>query len=264
MKSRFILHPVSASRPIRAFSLLLNALGFVLLVPGVRAQGVDIGVRSKIMDRDIQWAHKSDAPDQGGHSKSFAILAIDEVKAEESLVKPVDQNAMLGHLIHQLQANGFHAYAKGTKPDILLTVSYGRGDMRNPYERDVGEIPNQVGVPTQTILGAFPEQLYDKMIPGHETNLQKSTFEKLFIRVTAFEYPKDGKTKPKMLWKTIIVADDPANRDLNAVAEQMLEAGAPYFDKDIKHGEVEFYKPTPDGKVNVGTPEVVPPKPKST
>ena len=37
----------------------------------------------------------------------------------------------------------------------------------------------------------------------------------------------------------------------------MLKAGAAYFDKDIKTPEVEFPSGVPEGKVNVGTPEVV-------
>jgi hypothetical protein len=60
-----------------------------------------------------------------------------------------------------------------------------------------------------------------------------------------------------MLWKTIIVADDPDHRDLNVIAGQMLKAGAPYFDRDLKKPEIDIYQNMPAGKVNVGTPEVV-------
>jgi hypothetical protein len=277
MKTRSFLKPLFqplGTRGVFTLTLVLATGGLSLLTPVARAQAVDIGVRSKVMDKDLQWSHKTAAPDQGGHSKTFAILAINEVPAVERLVKPVDKENILRQLIGQLLANGFKIYAKGTKPDILLAVSYGRGDMTNPYERDAGEVPGDLnggggaagggspwaGITEQTILGAMPLQLYDKMTPGHETNLQKSNYEKLFIRVTAFEYPKDPKAKAKMLWKTIIVADDPDHRDLNAIAAQMLEAGAPYFDKDVKDREIDLYKPAPDGKVNVGTPEVVPPR----
>ena len=66
-----------------------------------------------------------------------------------------------------------------------------------------------------------------------------------------------------MLWKTIMVVDDPDHRDLNAIAEKMLEAGAPYFDKEIREPEATIFKPLPDAHVNVGTPEVVDGKTKS-
>jgi hypothetical protein len=57
-----------------------------------------------------------------------------------------------------------------------------------------------------------------------------------------------------------MVVDDPDHRDLNASMAKMLEAGAPYFDKEPKGPEVDIYKPIPPGRVNVGTPEVVEPK----
>jgi hypothetical protein len=65
-----------------------------------------------------------------------------------------------------------------------------------------------------------------------------------------------------MLWKTVMCVDDPDHRDLNAIAAKMLEAGAPFFDKVIQDREATIFKPLPDGRVNVGTPEVVEPKSK--
>jgi hypothetical protein len=219
-------------------------------------------VRSKVVDKDLQWGHKTASAEEGGHSKTFAIIAIEEIKSESRLVKPVDQENILRQLYEQLLANGFTKYVKGAKPDVLLTVSYGRGDMSNPYIRDTGETPTANGVPQQTITGAFSQQLIDEKTPGYEANLQKAGFEKLFIRITAFAFPTDPKAKPKMLWKTVIVADDPDHRDLNAIAAQMLKVGAPYFDRDMKTPEANFYRPVQEGTVNVGTPEVVPPKSK--
>ena len=75
-------------------------------------------------------------------------------------------------------------------------------------------------------------------------------------------HPKDAKTRPKMLWKTVMVVDDPDHRDLNRIAAAMLAAGAPYFDKEIREPEATVFKPIPDGRVNIGTPEVIPPKSK--
>ena len=250
------LHQPLASRPVRALALLAAGC-LALLAPAAQAQDVDIGVRSKVMDKNLQWAHKTTELEDGGHGKSFAILAIDEVKNAEKLIKPVDQENILRQLYEQLLANGFTKYVKGTKPDILLAVSYGRGDMKNPYIRDQGETPTMNGVPEQSITGAFAQQIMDEKTPGYESKLQKAGFEKLFIRVTAFEYPKDKTSKPKMLWKTVIVADDPDHRDLNVIAAQMLKAGAPYFDRDLKKPEVEFYQGMPQGKVNVGPATVV-------
>jgi hypothetical protein len=239
----------------------------VWLAPAAQAQDPDIGVRSKVMDKDLQWAHKTDSPESGGHSKTFAIVAIDEVKTDSRLIKPVDQQNILEQLYEQLLANGFKKYEKGTKPDILLAVSYGRGEMTNPYLRGNVPLPGEMLGPALNLFGvdvvflsgavAVGQSVLDKRTPGFEAGLQKAGFEKLFIRVTAFAYPTNPKAGLKMLWKTIIVADDPDHRDLNKIAAEMLKAGAPYFDKDIKKPEIEFYHGVPKGTVNVGTPEVV-------
>ena len=154
-------------------------------------------------------------------------------------------------------------------------MSYGRGELANPYTQDQGEVGGngtsiQVNVngggdggnaPMQTINGAFAQQLMDDKSPGHEAKLQKASFEKLYLRVTAFSYPGKGE-KPRMLWKSVMVVDDPDHRDLNIVAAKMLEAGAPLFDKQSREKEVEVRKPLPTGRVIFGTPEVVGPKSK--
>ena len=89
--------------------------------------------------------------------------------------------------------------------------------------------------------------------------MQRAGYEKLYLRVTAWQYPTDGNPKPKELWNTTILVDDPEHRDLNTIAGEMLAVGAPYFDKEIKDEEVYVTRPLPDGKVNVGTPEVIEP-----
>jgi len=83
--------------------------------------------------------------------------------------------------------------------------------------------------------------------------------EKLYIRVAAWQYPTDLKARAKILWKTIMVVDDPDNRDLNILASRMLEAGAPYFDRQTVEKEISVYQPLPEGQVNVGTPRVIEP-----
>ncbi len=232
-----------------------------LLTTAARAQGVDIGVWTNVVDKDLQWSHQTAAPEEGGHSKTFAILAVDEVKSAERLVKPVNEEELLRQLYLQLEKNGFHKYAKGTKPDILLTLSYGREELKSPYVKHLAakSLTPEGAVMTGTDA---VQQIVDEKGFGFEANLQKANFEKLYLRVVAWEYPKDPKAKAKMLWKTTIVADDPDHRDLNLVAAQMLEMGAPYFDKDLKNDkrEISSYQTVSNGHVNVGTPEVVEPK----
>jgi hypothetical protein len=284
----------SNSLPARCRLFAAVCLGLLATTTRAQDNQLEVNVRTTVVDKEGMWAHTTKSPGEGGHSKIYGILAVDEIKAENQLFAPVDEDQILALLSRELNANGFKLYAPGTKPDIVLTVSYGRGELANPYIRGVGEQggnastgaatagansanassalsgnapgggvgSNDSGATSLTITGAFATQLMDEKTPGFEAKLQKAAGEKLYIRVTAWTYPSNGKGKSKMLWKTIMVVDDPDHRDLNAVAQKMFEAGVPLFDKEIKDREASIYKPLPDGHVNVGTPEVVPPKSK--
>jgi len=270
-------------------SLTLGALPIQVAAQG---EPIEVGVRSTVQDTTYLWSNaKNKVPGDGGHGRIYGILAVRLIKAPERLVKPVDEKYMTSVLMNELEANGFKEFVRGQTPDILITASYGRGELTNPYMVDTGEVGGVAGgvsqskllsdvpkdgifgqsmfpdapgphtwaqpitadhsPPTQTITGDWG-QLYSDMENGHEANLQKASFEKLFIRITAWEYPRKSSKKPHMLWKTIVAVDDPANRDLNVVAATMLHAGAPYFDKLPRRREVLVNTNIPDTKVDVG------------
>ena len=254
--------------------------GLLANIAHAQENQLEINVRTSVQDKSAMWAHTS-RPGTGGHSKIYGILSVQEVKTEQKLVRKVDEDAIMELLSAELNRNGFKLYAPGTKPGIVLTVSYGRGELTNPYIKGVGEQggssdvnaataaagpgqsgANDSGATGLTITGAFASQMMDEKSPGFESKLQKAAQEKLYIRVVAWAYPSDPKTKARQLWKTTMVVDDPDHRDLNKIAAKMLEAGAPFFDKEIREREADVYKSLPDGRVNVGAPEVVPPKTK--
>ncbi len=271
------------------------AVGLGLLALSLHAEPADleIGVRSSVKDGTPKW-NKEKTEADGGHDMIYGILAIKQVENVDRLVKPVDEKRVVSILMDTLDANGFREFLPGEKPAILITASYGRGEMTNPYIRDNGRawrggrepaiapkpgsrrrrdsqpadaspaLPASApgtdsAPPAQTITGASAIQLFDEKTQGYEAKLQKAAFEKLFIRITAWEYPDPTaakKPKPKMLWKTVIVVDDPDHRDLNQVAQAMLEAGGKYFDKLHRGPEVEVRASLPSGKVIVGPTEV--------
>ena len=273
----------------------LVAMGLALLggPAGAQTTDLEIGVRSKVMDGFPKW-NKDKTEAEGGHDMIYGILAVKQVDNVRDLVRPVDEKRVASLLMDTLDANGFREFVIGETPDIIIVASYGRGEMTNPYIRDTGEVVGAAGVPsptsalnlknpevppppndagspvtlaeappTQTITGAAPQQLFDEKQHGYEAKLQKAAYEKLFIRITAFEYPKGPKDKPHMLWKTIVVVDDPDHRDLNQMAQAMLEAAGPYFDKMHRAPEVELRRKIPDGHVKVGQPVIREPlKPK--
>lgn len=193
------------------------------------------------------------------HGKVYGIVAVKEAAGPLKLVRPVNEAGMLEQLRHELTARGFKEMKPDQSPEIILTVMYGRGALRNPYLADatVNEIMSDP--PMVTILGAWPIQLIKEHSAGFEDRLQKANLEKLFIRVTAWKYPEAPKEKPKELWKTTIIVDDPDHRDLNSVYVEMLAAGSPYFDREIDKEEVEVHTSVPEGHVELGTPTVVKP-----
>jgi hypothetical protein len=271
------------TKNLPALRSILAAGAVGLLVGPARAQEppVDIGVRSTVVDKPLLGPfEKSDLKPASEHGKIYGILWVKPIPTDQKLVRPVNEAALLQLLSYELNTHGYRLYAPGQDPQIVLTVFYGRGRMNNPYMKDAGrESPAGAGAagmgstggdggggapadaPTYTITG-IPTQGMKEKGNGFEAKSQKAQYEKIFIRVTAYQYPADPKAKAKQLWNTTMVADDPDHRDLNEIAQKMLEAGAPYFDKEIKEEEVDVYQPLPDGHVKVGTPEVVEPKSK--
>lgn len=232
------------------------------LTPSLRGQinKLEVDVRPTVTDTSMMWDHsKPRTPGEGGHGKVYAIVKVDQIKSEYELVKPVNEPALVALVLRELDRNGFREFNRGERPEILLTVSYGRARLHNPYYRGMGPLLAQdQSLPTSILSGMMGMmQLMDQKGNGYEMRMQKSQYETLNIRITAWAYPSGKKSGPKMLWKTYMAVDDPDHRDLNAVAAEMLAAGAPYFDKQIDKPEAEVFRPLPDTHVNVGTPEVV-------
>jgi len=243
---------------------LFLAGGLCLGLVAARAQEMDIGVRSSIDDKPFGKSGVTPV-----HGKIYGMLPPQLVTSDSKLVIPADGNLIAALVARELDNNGFQRVAKGQRPQIIISMHYGRGWLRNPYLAGAGpETPGGfsavggIDAPTVSITG-MGEQLFKEMGTGFEQKLQKAQFEKLFIRVTAWEYPTDPKSKPRMLWHTMVLVDDPDHRDLNRVAAEMLANAGHYFDKEIKEEEVDIYKPVPEGRVYVGKPEVVetPPAP---
>ncbi len=271
------------------FRMLLVAAGLGVLASTVRAQvnQLDIGVRTQLDRQKKVWdgIHVRKLENAPEHGKIYGILLIQPVNSKQKMVKPVDAHIIERELITQLESHGYHQVAPKQKPDILLTVIFGRSYLPNPYYSHKTDVDN-MGPEEEFDSGGFTQR---KMMPGSspwdasvppspgiddpairarlmengvEAKAHKAGFEKLFILVRAWKYPSGAKEKPQALWVATMYVDDADHQDLNMIAKQMLEAGAPYFDQEIKGEEVDVFKPLPDGHVNVGTPAVVQTEPK--
>jgi len=230
---------------------------------------LDIGVRADI-DEPVKIDTKSGElpPNAAASGKIFALTPPQLAPSVVKLVKPVDQDALLAQLFQVLQRNDFRPAQPGEKPEIVITLHYGRGFLRNPYFGFGYGMQDALssGVPTVTIFMPTGDNIHG-MGTGVEAKRQKSEYEKLFLLVSAWDYTKAKDGKPRRLWKTLIYVDDPDHRDLGGVFKQMLAAGGPYFGQKIKKEEVEISTALPEGHVKLGPTTVVddkdkPPPPK--
>ena len=255
-------------------ALLVIALAPVATLAQSSDGQVAVGVRTQLDRQKVIWdgAHSHKLENAPEHGKVYAILMIQPTQSPQKLVKPVNAAALRDELVRQLESHGYHHVLPNQRPEILLSVIYGRSWLPNPYFTDKINVDN-MGPELKPYVadrithefgpdGMVPDTpglATELSIPSNSHKATKANLEKLFILVRAFKYPPpvDPKQKPEVLWVATMFVDNPENQDLNLVIKQMLEAGAPYFDKEIPGKEVEIWKPLPEGHVKVGAPEVV-------
>ncbi len=238
--------------------LLTGALLFTLTVRAQESSTtLDINVRSGVnwdeqQKRDHDPAYGPDAK----RGRNFYLVRVSEEKTGERLVRPIDARALAQQVAAQLEAHGFHAIRPGQKPEIVITVKYGRGLLSNPYTNSEDD-KEHTGLSDTGGMQIWPTHEH---FVGLNEKLIRMSYEKLFVQVRAWEYPPPAnpKKKEKLLWMTTMFVDDPDHRDLNQIAGKMLEQGAPYFDRHIgREQEVIINTAAPAGHVNVGPVEVV-------
>ena len=237
--------------------LALAGLSTLALHAQQYGDGLDINVRSGIDGPEYtKRKHDPEYAKDPKRARIFLLARVKEEKTGENLVRPVNAIAIAKQVTAQLEAHGFHAMLPGQKPEIIVMVKYGRGRLPNPHSTDEAD-KQRLGLSNSDPLQVW--QTHDKFV-GQEQKRQRAAYEKLIIQVTAFEYPppKDPKQKDVLLWMTTIFVDDPDHRDLNQISEKMLAQGAAYFDRDIgREDEVIFHTDLPEGRVHLGSPEVV-------
>lgn len=237
-------HPPSLRRLARTAVRLILACGAIrpALADDATAQDPQlvINVRTEV-DLPFDNGGKSKPKE---HGKVYAITSIEEEQSEWKLLKPVDENGLLQKLREELTKHGFKETTAKLKPDILITVNYGRGGLINPY------------------LSTAPTKYLKSYDMDWAYKLQNANEEKLFIRITAWEFPHivaGQKPTPRMLWKTIMLTDSPEDRDLNQFYAKLLAAGAGFFDREMESLEAEIHDDLPEGTVTIGELKVLKP-----
>src|ERR1043165_6122723 len=116
-------------------SIILTVLATALWprTSWAQADQLDVGVRSKVTDKTHLWSKENPKiPGDGGHSKLYGIAKVEEIKSDQRLVKPVDETYLTNVLILEMEKNGFKQIVAGQRPDIIIVMSYGRGQLENP------------------------------------------------------------------------------------------------------------------------------------
>jgi hypothetical protein len=189
------------------------------------------------------------------HGKVYALVSVKETKTEEPLLKPLDEHELLRLLRAELGANGYREIVPGEKPEVVLTVTYGRGFLHNPHMERGAMDEISADVATANLTSA--KQAFKSREPGFEAKMQRAQAEKLSITVSAWKLPAARGEKPHLYWRTSMVTDNPASRDLNLAMPALLKTGAKYFDRETKDGEVTINTTMPTGTVKLGPLNVI-------
>ncbi|QYM79629.1 DUF4136 domain-containing protein [Horticoccus luteus] len=223
---------------------------------------VEIIVRTQVTEGKRAAKPGGDSLQQAAaeHGKAYVLLLAEQPKSIYKLVNPVDPQAIADEVSKQLDAHGFHRVAPGAKPDIVITVKFGRGMMPNPYYDDTSAIDDTMPDPGNWIDPASAPQItvtspklaQRLAVAGVSGKATKAQYEKLFVTVRAWKYPSSPQEKPEVLWIAAMNVDDPDHRDLNTFYKAMIAAGAPYFDRRLDEEEVSVRRPLRNGHVEIG------------
>lgn len=225
------------------------------------------------------------AKSPGGHP-TFSMLPAVEVAAAERLARPVTEQTLVAvyrMLQAKLEAQGYVGVAGQTRPEVLITIQYGRGFLPNPYTQGmtlsegqqvggaVGDLAKGPGAGSdkmsgetgRTVMLRGPGNYLRRREADFEGKMQSANQEKLFFTITAWRFASMQKgAKRERHWSTTIIVDDPDNRDLNKIHEQMIAAGAEFFDRRTEREEAEISTRIRNGRVEIGTARVVEDLPK--
>lgn len=255
--------------------LSANLLAGTILLAA--APSLDLNVRSEVEPQASQAL--------GAHP-SFIMAPAVEVASGEKLVRPVAEATLMDVyrlLQEKLVAQGYVGVQDKTRPKVLVTIQYGRGHLPNPYTKGMtisggdpvdgvpvgvdkgptagaGKMTGETG-PTVILRGPMD------YLRRHETDfqgkMQSAEQEKLFFIITAWDFASMRKGEKRVrYWSTTILTDDPDHRDLNRIYAEMITAGAEYFNRKMNREEVELTATVKEGRVEVGTPRVIPDAPK--
>lgn len=220
--------------------------------------GGNLRAQSAALDLNIRTTVEVPPEKSLGPHPTFVMAPAVQVASDEKLVSPVPEKTLLAvHRLLQekLETQGYVGVPDKVRPEVLVTVQYGRGFLPNPYMVGMSSADILTG---RTITMRGPADYLKRHELNYESKRQLAAEEKLYFCIAAWKFDsmRKGET-PVRYWTTTIIVDDPDHRDLNQIYPQMIAAGAEFFNRRIHHDEIEVSTQVREGKVEVGIPQVV-------
>ena len=177
--------------------------------------------------------------------------------------KSPPRNEVAHLLAKALAAQHYHVMGPKTPPpSIILVFHWG---YMNPQVDDVGDAnsPNQVFWNQKEMLALVAGNTLSNLGMlsfEREDILQAARDDRYFVIVTAYDFEAAKEKKKKVLWQAKM--STPSNRvSLAEVIPSLINAGGPHFGRETKRPESVVTPLAKEGKVEVGTPTVVPDRP---
>jgi hypothetical protein len=165
-------------------------------------------------------------------------------------------------LAKALAAQGYLVMgAKTPNPSLILVFTWG---YMNPQVDDIGddENPETIFWNQKEMLALVGGNTLKNLNLGFERDdvLQAAREDRYFVVVTAYDFEAAKEKKKKPLWQAKM--STPSNRvSLAEVLPAMISSGGPHFGRETARPKSVTAPVARQGRVEVGTPTVVPPSP---
>lgn len=137
------------------------------------------------------------------------------------------------------------------KADTMATASYA------PPSDPTGTVPDipRVNGPDQ-IAFLNPVELFRKESEKNDFLVDQTAHDVYYVVATAYDYASIAKNKPLLLWRTRMTVASSGVTQEQTLPTMIMTAG-PYFGKEMNDVAILSKRAVRDGKVEVGTPQVI-------
>ena len=141
----------------------------------------------------------------------------------------------------------------------VQTLIQNESDLRRFYESSMRLSLRGAGspvLPDWAFDFASPINLHKRSDPRNEFLWDQACGELYFVVASAYDYKAAATKERKLLWRTRMTVSSVGVSEEQSLPTLILSA-APFFGKDMAEPEVLIKREIPEGKVKIGTPEVV-------